>query len=225
MAKAFGYARCSTSGQVESGLGMSAQRNAIEGAAKRLGLDLAAVFADEGLSGGLPLAERPGLLDAVASLKRGDTLLVAKRDRLGRDVVNVALIEREVTRRGARIVSAAGEGSEIEGPTGPLIRTILDAVAQHEKAVIALRTRLALSALRAEGYRAGCVPYGYRALEDGRLESEPGEQAAIALVRALRADGLKLREIVAALGERGVLGRTGKPLGQTQVARIAKAVA
>ncbi len=218
--RAVGYVRCSTDAQAESGLGLAAQRTAIEEAAKRLAVALEAVHADEGLSGTLPIDERPGLLDAVGSLRRGDTLLVARRDRLGRDVVNVALVEREVARRGAKIVSAAGEGSELEGPTGQLVRTILDAVNAFERAQIALRTRAALRAKRAKGFRAGEVPFGFRALLDGRLEPEPREQDVISLVRSLRASGLTFAAIVVALRERGAVGRTGRPLNTTQVGRI-----
>jgi resolvase-like protein len=57
--------------------------------------------------GGLAIEDRPVLLDAVAALKRGDVLLVAKRDRLGRDVIAVAMIERLVAKRGARVTSPA----------------------------------------------------------------------------------------------------------------------
>jgi hypothetical protein len=52
---------------------------------RRLGLPLATIYEDAGLSGSLSLEDRPGLLEAVAAVGRGDTLLVAKRDRLGRD--------------------------------------------------------------------------------------------------------------------------------------------
>jgi DNA invertase Pin-like site-specific DNA recombinase len=77
---------------------------------------------DAGTSGSLSIEDRPVLLDAVATLKRGDCLLVAKRERLGRDVIAVALIERLVSKRGARVVSAAGEGTDTEDdPSSVLI--------------------------------------------------------------------------------------------------------
>ena len=57
--------------------------------------------------------------------------------------------------------------------------------------------------------------------EDGaRLVPEPGEQIVIARVRELRAAGVSLRGIVAALDAAGIVGRTHRPLGLTQVARI-----
>jgi hypothetical protein len=62
---------------------------------------LGVVHEDRGLSGKLGMEKRPGLLAAVADLRRGDVLLVAKRDRLGRDPIVVAMVERLVTRKGA----------------------------------------------------------------------------------------------------------------------------
>jgi len=55
-----------------------------------LGAEMVRVFVDAGTSGRLGIEHRPVLLDAVGTLKRGDVLLVAKRDRLGRDVIAVA---------------------------------------------------------------------------------------------------------------------------------------
>ena len=79
--RAIAYRRVSSSEQVESGLGLDAQASAIETCCTRLGLVLVQTFTDEGLSGGLPLERRAGLLAAVGALRRNDTLVIAKRDR------------------------------------------------------------------------------------------------------------------------------------------------
>lgn len=222
--RAIGYVRVSTGEQATSGLGLEAQRAALVACAVKLNAPLASVHEDAGLSGSLTLEERPGLLAAVDALKRGDVLLVAKRDRLGRDVVVVALIERMVTRKGARIVSAAGEGTESDNPGDVLMRRLLDAFAEHERLLIGARTKAALRAKRARGERAGAVPFGFSADADGKLAAEPREQAIIAAVRDLRATGATVREIVEALArDPGMRGRTGKPLGMTQVQRLLKA--
>lgn len=70
--------------------------------ARGLSTPLAAVFRDEGVSGSTGLDKRLGLLAAIAALKKGDLLLVAKRDRLGRDPLVVAMIEGAVQRKGAQ---------------------------------------------------------------------------------------------------------------------------
>ena len=130
MTKAIAYLRCSTDQQAESGLGLEAQQASVTTAASRLGLTLGPIFVDAGTSGGLAIEDRPVLLDAVSTLKRGDVLLVAKRDRLGRDVIAVALIERLVAKRGARIVSAAGEGTDSDDPAALLMRRLIDSSAE-----------------------------------------------------------------------------------------------
>ncbi|MGH9601658.1 MAG: recombinase family protein, partial [Terriglobales bacterium] len=73
------------------------------------GAALAEVFTDEGVSGGVSLDQRPGLLAALVALKDHDAsvLLVAKRDRLARDVLVAAMVERLAERTGARPRSSA----------------------------------------------------------------------------------------------------------------------
>lgn len=206
---AIGYIRVSTEQQAESGLGLDAQQASLQTAASRLRMELLKTFVDAGTSGGLSIENRPVLLDAVASLKRGDVLLIAKRDRLGRDVIAVAMIERLVAKRGARVVSAAGEGTDSDDPAALLMRRLIDSFAEYERALIAARTRSALAAKRRRGERvSGIVPFGFRFAEE-RLEREEGEQRTLALIRALRGSGASLRAIAAALNEQGILTRSG----------------
>ena len=139
--RALGYIRVSTDQQRDSGLGLEAQQHALELTARRLSLPLAQTFTDAGLSGSLSIDERPGLADALNSLRRGDVLIVAKRDRIARDSFLSVLIEREAAKKGARIVSAAGEGTETDDPAAIFTRRILDAVAELERALTAARTR------------------------------------------------------------------------------------
>ncbi len=210
--RAMGYRRVSTAEQREHGAaGLAAQTDAIAAAAARLGLAVAAMFDDLGVSGGLPLEQRPGLLAALDALKRGDVLLVAKRDRLGRSVLNTALIERLVERKGARVVSSAGEGSDDDGPTSRLMRSIIDAFAEYERAVIRQRTRAALAAKRARGERCGEVRYGWK-VDPGdprRLVPDDDEQRALARMRELRAEGLTCRQVADQMFEEGLTTRRG----------------
>src|SRR5262245_52281305 len=116
MRTAIGLVRVSTDRQADSGLGLDAQRQSVTACAARLGLPLARIIEEPGVSGTLALADRPLLMDAISSLKRGSVLVVAKRDRLSRDVVEAAMIERLIAKRGARVVSAAGEGTDSDDP-------------------------------------------------------------------------------------------------------------
>lgn len=216
---AVGYIRVSTDDQA---LGPEAQRAALEAWAARNGADLVAVFEDLGVSGAAALDRRPGLLAAVDALADhgAGVLVVAKRDRLARDTMAAAMIERLADRAGARIVSADGVGDG-DGPESLLMRRIVDAFAEYERALIRGRTRAALAAKKARGERAGEVPFGSRVAVDGRtLEADAGEGAVVDAVRELRAAGLSIRGIAAELDRRGFRSRSGKALAATQVARI-----
>ncbi|MBL4849373.1 MAG: recombinase family protein [Planctomycetes bacterium] len=192
--KAVAALRVSTREQGDSGLGLEAQERAVRALAERLGAELVGIHRDVGVSGAAGLQHRPGLLAAVGALGKGDVLIVAKRDRLGRDPVNVAMIERLVERKGARVVSAAGEGTDDDSPTSVLMRRIVDAFAEYERLLISARTRAALKSKRERGERAGEVPFGWRALPSGKLFEDEGERAAIRLVVDARARTLSARD-------------------------------
>lgn len=220
MATAAIYLRVSTDEQGESGNGLRAQEDACRAYAARMGLDVAGVFVDAGVSGVASLEVRPGLLDAMGAIERGGVLLVAKRDRLARDPLVGAMVERLVGRKGARIVSAAGEGTENDDPTSVLMRRIVDAFAEYERLVIGARTKSALKARRTRGLKTGGdAPYGF-AVVNGTLVAVEAEQAVIQEARTLRAAGLSLRAVASELQRRGFATRKGGSFDATQVRRM-----
>lgn len=211
------YLRVSTDQQADSGAGLDAQHDAC---AKSAGV-LAGVYRDEGVSGSTGLEKRPALLEAIGALKKGDVLIVAKRDRLGRDPLVVAMIESAVQRKGARIVSAAGEGTGSDSPADVLMRRMVDAFAEYERLIIGARTKAALQAKKARGERTGSVPYGYTLADDEKtLEPNPTEQAVITEARKLKAAGLSLRKVAAELARRGFYARNGAQFEAEQVRRM-----
>jgi DNA invertase Pin-like site-specific DNA recombinase len=215
---AVAYIRVSTEDQR---LGPAAQRAAVEAWAARDGVQVAAWHVDQGVSGGSDLGERPALVAALGELRALDAgvLVVAKRDRLARDVYVAATIERAVATGGARVVSADGTANG-DTPADAFMRTILDAAAAYERALIRARTRAALAAKRARGERSGEVPYGFRSVQGGRLEADEAEQAVLGIVAELHAAGLSHRGIVAELGARALVSRAGRPFAKTQVTRM-----
>lgn len=216
------YLRVSTDQQADSGAGLDAQLDACTKAAGTL----AAVYRDEGVSGKTGLEKRPALLEAIAALKAGDVLLVAKRDRLGRDPLVVAMIESAVKRKGARIQSAAGEGTDSDSPADVLMRRMVDAFAEYERLIIGARTKAALQAKKARGERVGHIPFGMRLSADGvHLEEDPTEQETIRKVEELKASGLSLRKIADHLNENGSLKRGGVPWNHVNLHIIGKRAA
>lgn len=210
------YIRVSTDEQAESGNGLDAQRDSVSKSIAKIGIDSVSPTVDGGTSAALALDKRPILLELLSKLKKGDILLVSKRDRLSRgDPVAMAFIERMVARKKAKIVSAAGEGTDGDSPSDVLFRRIIDAFGEYERAIIAMRTMMALQAKRARGELAGNTPYGWSAVEipgkttkrgkpSKRLEEIPEEQAAIQLMKKLRAAGASYRAVAAALHAEGV---------------------
>jgi site-specific DNA recombinase len=236
--RAIPYRRVSTEEQADSTLGTEAQGHSIRQWAAREGAELLTPgFLDDGLSGSLPPVKRPGLLDAVASLEKGDVLLVAKRDRICRgDAIAMATIENAVKKRGARIVSAAGEGTDGDDPSDILFRRLIDAFSEYELLLIRARTKNALAAQRRSGARAGQLPYGLRmAADDGRrsrvrkdgkgglpiaVEIDPDELALIASIQEQSRGGTSCRAIARGLDAREVPTKRGGKWSESSVRSI-----
>lgn len=214
---AIGLVRVSTDEQADSGLGLEAQRHALKEAAEKMGLRLVRVIEEAGISGGAPIDKRHGLLEAVDAVPKGGVLLVAKVDRIGRERFVQAWVEKELAVKRARVVSAAGEGTDPEGDElGNLIlRRVTEMFAEYERALIRVRTKAALAAKRRRGEKlGGRVPFGFAVEQDGdgpkRLVPESREQAAMTLASQLRRDGRSLRQVGAALEEAGHRPRDAK---------------
>jgi site-specific DNA recombinase len=209
MNKAIGYIRVSTSEQEN---GPDAQRAALVRWCESNGAELVAVFEDRGISGAAEIDKRPGLLSALSALRehKADCLLVAKRDRLARDMLVNAMIERLVERDKARVVSADGVGNG-SGPEAEMLRGIMAVFAQYERAIIRARTKAALDAKKAKGERIGQVPYGWSLGADGvHLVPDEVEQEIIRAARELKKAGVSLRAVGAHLASKGLLPRCGK---------------
>jgi len=201
----------------EQTLSPEAQRDAMARWCAAHGVTLAAVFEDIDVCGAAPLDERAGLLAALDALPAhgAGLLLVAKRDRLSRDPILTAMVERLAERSGARLVSAAGEGTEDDGPASILMRRIVDAFAEYERALIRARTRDALAVLRKRGVHLGGEALGWRRTDatdeaGHRVVAEvQDEAAAVRRILALRGEGLTLRAIAQTLTDEGFQTKRG----------------
>ena len=217
-----GYVRVSSDEQT---LSVEAQREALRSWCQAHGATLVNVYVDVGISGSAPLEKRPGLLAALSALTKGSAVLVLRRDRLARDTLTAAIAERMAQKVGASILTVTGAGDG-EGPEAQLMRTIIDAFAQYERALITVRTKTAMQRKRAKGERIGAIPYGYQLATDGvHFVEAPSEQAVIVIVQRLRVGGLSCRAIAAELNQRGLTNRVGGRFMATQVVHMLKAVA
>jgi DNA invertase Pin-like site-specific DNA recombinase len=223
--KAIGYTRVSTQEQVH-GFGLDVQRQAVRDYCKSHGLALVAMHTDEGLSGSNGLDTRQGLATALAAIERHEAgvLVVYRLDRLARDLV---LQETTITRlraAGASVLSVTEPDIDSEDGTRVLVRQILGAVGQYERALIRGRMMSGKAAkVAGGGYGGGRPAFGWRA-EGGQLIRDAGEQQTVALAKALRAEGLSLRQIGARLEGAGHRPKVGQQWQPNQVRRVLQRV-
>lgn len=104
--------------------------------------------------------DRPGLAACLKALRQGDTLVVWKLDRLGRDLRHLVNMVDDLTKRNIGLKVLAGEGASIDTSTanGRLVFGIFAALAEFERALIVERTKAGLAAARARG-RNGGAPF------------------------------------------------------------------
>jgi DNA invertase Pin-like site-specific DNA recombinase len=150
-----GYLRVSTGEQVESGLGLRAQRDRIEDVAHRRGWQIVGWATDEGLSGAT-MTKRVGLENAIADVEAGVArgIVAAKLDRLSRSVLDFADLLQRADRRGWSLV-VLDVDVDMTTPVGRLVVHILSAVAEFERRIIAQRTRDALAVKKTQGEALG----------------------------------------------------------------------
>ncbi len=194
--KAIAYLRVSTDRQGDSGAGLDAQRAAITAYAAQHGIEIVR-FEQDILSGAKGIEHRLGLASAIASIHKGDALLIAKRDRLGRDQFLSMSLERLVQKKGGSILSADGLGNG-DSAGDKFLKSILDAASSFERDLIRARTKAAMQAKRLAGDLIGKIPFGYQVIA-GKLIPDASEQAVIAKIVDARNAGASLREIAAVL--------------------------
>lgn len=141
-----GYARCSTEEQ-----DLSAQRQAL----LALGVAEDRIYTDHGLTGSN--RARPGLDQALAAVRSGDTFVVSKLDRLARSVPDAREIAHQLEAKGAKLAL----GASIYDPTDPMGKmffNILATFAEFETDLIRMRTREGMAIARSKGKLRGKQP-------------------------------------------------------------------
>jgi DNA invertase Pin-like site-specific DNA recombinase len=219
--KAVSYLRVSGKGQVD-GDGFPRQRETIERFARAAGFEVVDEYRDEGVSGTKELDDREGLSDLLARIRSNGVrvVLVERADRVARDLIVGELILNQFRDLGVKVI-AADSGTELtagdDDPTRVLIRQVLGAVAQFEKAVIVSKLRAARVRMRrAEGRCEGRKPFGTRS----------GEAEVVDYIRKLRrkpkgGERLSFAAIAKRLNAEGRPTRTGKPWQPETVRQIA----
>jgi DNA invertase Pin-like site-specific DNA recombinase len=222
-----GYVRVSTLGQANEGGGLDVQTDMIRGWCRQHRHRLIGVLEEKGVSGAREVIDRPVLAEALALIKQGrvDGIVVARLDRLARDLILQEQLLREIRRLGGQLATTmSGEaGFLADDPSDPsrrLIRQVLGAVAEYERSLIVLRLQ-AGRRRKADsgGYAHGAPSFGWKAA-GGQLVQDSVEQEASRRAIALRLTGASLRTIAARLDEEGHRPKRGERWHPMSVSRI-----
>jgi DNA invertase Pin-like site-specific DNA recombinase len=218
------YLRVSTEQQAQSGLGLEAQRQMCLSYISKAGSPQSVLeYMDDGYCGALELDKRPALLESISQLEKGDVLLIAKRDRIGRDPIVNAMIERAVERKKARLISASGDVRDDNDPTSILMKRMVDAFAEYERLIIGARTKAALQVKKKKNECIGYVPYGYRRCIDNiHLEPDPEEQEILSQINQGREFGMSFREIAKDFAAMNIFNRKGNLWNHVSISRVMK---
>ncbi|WRZ87811.1 recombinase family protein [Streptomyces sp. NBC_01007] len=144
MNESIGYARCSLDEQDLTA------RHGI-----RLGVAEERIYLDHGLTG--TNRDRPGMAQALAAVRVGDTLVVPKLDRLARSVPDARDIGDSLTARGVKL-SLGGALYDPGDPMGKMFFNILATFAEFEVDLLRMRTREGMAVAKAKGKLRGKQP-------------------------------------------------------------------
>lgn len=144
----FAYGRVSTNEQ-------TAENQRLEIAQAGYTIDPAFWFADEGISGKVPAMERPQFSRMLDKIRHGETLVVSKIDRLGRDAIDVLQTVDHLQAMGVKVIVLQLGGIDLTSPAGKLMLTMLSAVAEMERSMIVERTKAGQARAWGEGKTKG----------------------------------------------------------------------
>ena len=217
MVSAVGYYRVSTARQGKSGLGIEAQKTAVQRFAAAEGYDLIAEHIEvETGKGADALDRRPELNAALARARKVKCpVLVAKLDRLSRDV---HFISGLMAHRVPFIVAELGADAD------PFMLHLYAALAEKERALISARTKAALAVKKASGVKLGNPRAAEAAIKAHAAHRAAADQFAanvLPIIREIQTAGrTSLREIAASLNARGVRPARGGRWGASSVRNL-----
>ena len=217
MTNAVAYYRVSTTRQGKSGLGIEAQKTAVQRFAAAEGYDLVYEYVEvETGRGADALDRRPELAAALARARKLKCpMVVAKRDRLSRDV---HFISGLMAHRVPFIVAELGADAD------PFMLHLYAALAEKERALISARTKAALAAKKAAGAKLG-NPRAAETIDKAHAANRAAANQfavnVLPIIREIQAAGqITLREIAASLNARGVRTARGGQWGASSVRNL-----
>ncbi len=170
-------------------------------------------FVEPAVSGKTPLANRPVLMEAIAQLRRNDTLLVLNSTRLAREALVFYEIAYAIRKRQAKLLFADGSPADLfsDNPLEKFMAEMFASIASLERSMIAARVKTGMATARKKGKALGRpdrVRYGFTS-HKGSLTPHPTEKPILDEAMKLRDLGYSYRQVATHLNEIGQRNRLG----------------
>jgi DNA invertase Pin-like site-specific DNA recombinase len=215
MPHAIAYYRTSSATNVgEDKDSLARQRVAVEAFAKRDGFEIVDSFYDAAVSGADALDARPGFAEALKRIAANGvrTIIVETASRFARDLIVAETGFRRLRDAGITLIAADAPNSFLDDtPTSAFIRQVLAAVQELDRAMIVSKLKGARQRKRATGVKV-----------EGRKSYAEADRSRSTVVRAkaLKGEGLTLRQVADRLAAEGHKTRTGAPYQFTAIGRM-----
>lgn len=191
----YGYIRVSTDRQASEGVSLKEQERRLRGYAQSLGMKVAEIVVEAGVSGAKSLSKRPKGSLLLGKVKAGDHIAVAKLDRFSRSSADALTTIESLTKQGVTLHCLDIGGPVNADGVGKLVFSILAAVAEMERSRIAERVRDAKSFLRDGGYFIGGHLAAGHSVKDGKLVADDNWNACRAAMMKWREERMTYRVI------------------------------
>lgn len=212
MQNAVAYVRVSTDEQAREGVSLDAQSERLRAYCTMTGLTVESLIREEGISGSISLAHRPGGKEMMRLVRAGKVqhIVALKLDRLFRDAEDALRQTREWDQAGIalHLVDMGGQSLNTASAIGRLFLTMTAAFAELERNLTAERTKAALLHKKIHRQAYSPTPMGFRR-EDDRLVEVPTELSIVERIHAMHATGSSLRSIADRLNEENIPGKKG----------------
>ena len=210
--RVFGYSRVSTSEQADEGVSLAAQQQQLNGYAMMKGWTVAEHFVERGVSGSIPLAERPEGRRLLATAGKGDVIVTAKLDRAFRSAADALAVLEEFKDQGIALHMIDLGGDVCGNGISKMVFTILAAVAEGERDRLRERIRDAKRHMASQGiFSGGKRPFGFDIVLDGEVRRFVPNAAETAVIERMRAMRSRRRDVSS---HRAVTGHGPKSVQQ-----------
>ena len=181
----FAYTRVSTSDQNPQNQKLEIQQS---------GMNVDFWYCDAGVSGSIQASRRPEFQKLLQQIRDGETLIVTKLDRLGRNAIDVGNTINDLQNRRIKVIVLSLGGTDLTSPSGKLLMTMLSAVAEMERDLLIERTQAGLARAKAEGKQLGRKP---KTSDGQRVEIRERLESGVSVSQIARDFGISRASVIA----------------------------